>query len=84
MISDLRAAKDELEVTEESRSEVEKVVTLEKDRNSPLMVELEQMKKRLVYFEVREEEYRAQEKKTFLESEEFFDLLGSRSVRVWF
>lgn len=79
MISDLGAAKDELEVAEESQSEVENVATLEKVWNFLLMAELEQTKKRLVDYEAREEGW-ASEKKIGSESEEFFDLLSNRST----
>lgn len=60
--------------------EAEKVETMEKDQNTLLVTELEQVKAKLADYWAGVEGRRAQDKKTFLESEEFFDLLCSRSI----
>lgn len=46
--SNLRAAKDELKVAKDSRSEEKKVTTMEKDQNALLLTKLEQVKMELV------------------------------------
>lgn len=38
---ELRAAEDELKATEAGQLEVERTVTMEKDQNAPLLIELE-------------------------------------------
>lgn len=66
------------------------MATLEKDKNSRLTLEIEQLRSELKKtkveltelnnYKAKEEERRAQEKEDFLKLKEFFELLGSRAT----
>lgn len=59
---------------------VKKTVTEEKVKNSLLTVDLGKVKAELVDYQSGEKGHYAKKKKSFLESLEFFDLLGSWSI----
>lgn len=71
-------------VEEINLSEAKKMATLEKNKNSiftfelkQLRSELERVKVELTNYKTGEEERQVQEKKDFLELEDFFDILGN-------